>query len=57
MPSAQPGSMVRGFDTTLLALVPLLLALFLGHVPAALLLAQAGFSVVCVLVVMYSSLR
>ncbi|UYB35961.1 DUF6297 family protein [Arthrobacter koreensis] len=54
MPSAQAGSMVRGFDTTLLALVPLLLGLFLGYVPGVLLLAQAGFSAVCVLVVMYS---
>ncbi|MCC9192121.1 DUF6297 family protein [Arthrobacter sp. zg-Y916] len=55
MPSAQAGSMVRGVDTTLLALVPLLLGLFLGYVPGVLLLAQAGFSAVCVLVVMYSS--
>ena len=55
MPSAQAGSMVRGFDTTLLALVPLLLGLFLGYVPGVLLLAQAGFSAVCVLVLMYSS--
>lgn len=54
MPSAQAGSMVRGFDTTLLALVPLLLGLFLGYVPGVLLLAQAGFSAVCVLAVMYS---
>lgn len=30
IPSAQAGSMVRGVDTTLLALVPLLLGLFLG---------------------------
>ncbi|GAA1348566.1 hypothetical protein GCM10009636_03880 [Arthrobacter koreensis] len=55
VPRAQAGSMLRGFDTTLLALVPLLLGLFLGYVPGVLLLAQAGFSVVCVLVVMYSS--
>lgn len=54
MPSAQAGSMVRGFDTTLLALVPLLLGLFLGYVPGVLLLAQAGFSAVCVLVLTYS---
>ncbi len=54
MPSAQAGSMVRGFDTTLLALVPLLLGLFLGYVPGGLLLAQAGFSAVCVLVVTFS---
>lgn len=39
--------MVRGVDTTLLALLALLLGLFLGHVPGVLLLAQAGFSVVC----------
>ena len=55
MPSAQAGAMIRGFDTTLLALVPLLLGLFLGYVPGVLLLAQAGFSAVCLLVVMYSS--
>ena len=55
MPSAQAGSMIRGFDTTLLAMVPLLLGLFLGYVPVVLLLAQAGFSAVCVLVLMYSS--
>ncbi|MER1997366.1 MAG: DUF6297 family protein [Arthrobacter sp.] len=54
MPSAQAGSLMRGLDTTLLALVPLLLGLFLGYVPGVLLLAQAGFSAVCVLVVMYS---
>ena len=54
IPSAQAGSMIRGVDTTLLALVPLLLGLFLGYVPGVLLLAQAGFSALCVLVVMYS---
>ncbi|GAA1908303.1 hypothetical protein GCM10009688_10540 [Arthrobacter gandavensis] len=57
MPRAQAGTMIRGFDTTLLALVPLLLGLFLGYVPGVLLLAQAGFSAVCVLVVMYSQPR
>lgn len=57
MPSAQAGSMLRGFDTTLLALVPLQLGLFLGYVPGVLLLAQAGFSAACVLVVMYSRAR
>lgn len=55
VPSAQAGTMIRGLDTTLLALVPLLLGLFLGYVPGVLLLAQAGFSAVCVLVVMYSN--
>ena len=55
MPSAQAGALARGLDTTLLALVPLLLGLFLGYVPGVLLLAQAGFSAVCVLLVMYSS--
>ena len=53
-PSAQAESMVRGFDTTLLVLVPLLLGLFLGYVPWVLLPAQAGFSAAYVLVVMYS---
>ena len=57
MPSAQAGSMVRGLDTTLLALVPLLLGLFLGYVPGVLLLTQAAFSAVCVLVLMFSSPR
>ena len=57
IPSAQAGSMIRGFDTTLLAMVPLLLGLFLGYVPGLLLLAQAGFSAVCVLVVMYSATK
>ncbi|MDK1361946.1 DUF6297 family protein [Arthrobacter sp. zg-Y1219] len=54
VPSAQTGAMVRGPDTTLLALVPLLLGMFLGYAPAALLLAQAGFSAGCVLLVMFS---
>ena len=54
MPSAQAGSLIRSLETTLLALVPLLLGLFLGYVPGVLLLAQAGFSAVCVFVVMYS---
>ncbi|WP_341392919.1 hypothetical protein [Arthrobacter sp. G119Y2] len=53
-PSAQAGSMVRSVDTTLLALVPLLLGPFLGYVPRVLLLAPAGFSAVCVLVMMYT---
>ncbi|MET4059411.1 hypothetical protein ABIB35_000942 [Arthrobacter sp. UYP6] len=47
--------MIRGLDTTLVAVVPLLLGMFLGYVPGVLLLAQAGFSAACVLVVMYSS--
>lgn len=54
VPTAQTGAMIRGLDTTLLTLVPLLLGLFLGYVPGMLLLAQAGFSAVCMLVVMYS---
>lgn len=52
IPCALAGSMVRVVDTTLLALVPLLLGLFLGYVPG--MLAQAGFSAACVLVLMYS---
>jgi hypothetical protein len=55
VPSAQTGAMVRGMDTTLLALVPLLLGLFLGYAPGVLLLAQAGFSAACVLMAMYSN--
>ncbi|WAP50632.1 hypothetical protein OL239_11380 [Arthrobacter sp. ATA002] len=55
VPNAQAGAMIRGLDTTVLALVPLLLGLFLGYAPGALLLAQAGFSAVCVLMVMYSN--
>ncbi|MBP3036519.1 hypothetical protein J2M53_09680 [Arthrobacter sp. zg-ZUI100] len=54
VPSAQTGAMIRGLDTTLLALVPLLLGLFLGYAPGVLLLAQAGFSLACLLVVMFS---
>lgn len=46
--------MIRGPDTTLLATVPLLLGLFLGYVSGVLLLVQAGFFAVCVLVVLYS---
>jgi hypothetical protein len=42
-------------DTTLLALVPLLLGLFLGYAPGVLLLAQGGFSAACVLMAMYSN--
>ena len=34
---------------------PILDGLFLGYVPGMLLLAQAGFSGACVLVVMYSN--
>lgn len=55
VPTAQTGAMIRGVDTTLLALVPLLLGLFLGYAPGVLLLAQAGFSTVCLLMVMYSN--
>ncbi|MCC9173833.1 DUF6297 family protein [Arthrobacter sp. zg-Y179] len=54
VPSAQTGSLAQGLDAILLAAVPLLLGLFLGYVPGVLLLAQAGFSAVCVLLVMYS---
>nr|WP_269440152.1 DUF6297 family protein [Arthrobacter sp. zg-Y769] len=54
VPTAQTGSLAQGLDAILLAAVPLLLGLFLGHVPAVLLLAQAGFSTVCVLLAMYS---
>ena len=55
VPTAQTGAMIRGLDTTLLALVPLLLGLFLGYAPGVLLLAQAGFSAVCVLLLMFSN--
>ncbi|MBO0895308.1 DUF6297 family protein [Arthrobacter sunyaminii] len=55
VPTAQTGAMIRGLDTTLLALVPLLLGLFLGYAPGVLLLAQTGFSAVCLLMVMYSN--
>jgi hypothetical protein len=55
VPSAQTGAMIRGMDTTLLALVPLLLGLFLGYAPGVLLLAQGGFSAACVLMAMYSN--
>lgn len=54
LPSAQAGTMFQGADTALVSLVPLLLGLFLGDAPPALLLAQAALSGVCVLMVMYS---
>ena len=57
VPTAQTGAMIRGLDTTLLALIPLLLGLFLGYAPGVLLLAQAGFSGVCVLLLMFSNPR
>lgn len=57
MPSAQTGSLAQGLDAILLAAAPLLLGLFLGYVPLVLLLAQTGFSAVCVLLVMYSNLK
>lgn len=55
MPTVQAGSMIRGLDAVLLALVPLLLGLFLGYVPCVLLLAQTGFSAACILQVVFSN--
>ncbi|MDK1326463.1 DUF6297 family protein [Arthrobacter sp. zg-Y1143] len=57
VPTAQTGSLARGLDTILLAAVPLLLGLFLGYVPGALLLGQAVFSAGCALLVMFSNPR
>lgn len=55
VPTAPAGSQAQGLDTVLLAAVPLLLGLFLGYVPAVLLLAQAVFSAGCLLLVMFSN--
>ncbi|MEI2277724.1 DUF6297 family protein [Paenarthrobacter ilicis] len=44
VPRAQLGSLVRGLDVTILAMIPLLLALYLGAVPVTVMLVQGVFS-------------
>ncbi|ABM09181.1 DUF6297 family protein [Paenarthrobacter aurescens] len=51
VPRAQLGSLMRGLDVTVLAMVPLLLALYLGYVPASLVIIQAVLSAGIFLVV------
>ena len=55
VPSSQMGSLGQGLDTTLLAVSPLLLGLFLGSVPPLLLALEAVFSIACVLIVAFSN--
>ncbi|WP_024818805.1 DUF6297 family protein [Arthrobacter sp. 31Y] len=44
VPRAQLGSLMRGLDVTILAMVPLLVALYLGYVPMSVVAVQAAFS-------------
>lgn len=44
VPRAQLGSVMRGLDVTILAMVPLLVALYLGYVPLSVVAVQAAFS-------------
>lgn len=44
VPRAQLGSLMRGLDVTILAMVPLLLALYLGYVPASVVIIQVVLS-------------
>lgn len=44
VPRAQLGSLMRGLDVTVLAMVPMLLALYLGYVPTSVVAVQAAFS-------------
>ncbi|KNC18474.1 hypothetical protein AC792_12390 [Arthrobacter sp. RIT-PI-e] len=50
VPSEQLGTLLRGIDMTILALVPLLIALYLGDVTGVLLLAQLVASAIVVVV-------
>ena len=54
IPRAQLGSLMRGLDVTILAMVPLLLALYLGSVPMSIVIIQAVFSACIFLVVVLS---
>lgn len=51
VPRAQLSSQMRGLDVTILALVPLLIALYLGYVPLSVVIVQAVFSAGIFLVV------
>jgi hypothetical protein len=53
IPSDQLASQLRGTDTTILAIVPLLFALYLGDVSPVLILAQAVASAVVVITCMH----
>ena len=50
VPRAQLGSLMRGLDVTILATVPLLVALYLGYTPWSVVIVQALFSTGIVLV-------
>ena len=54
VPRAQLGSLLRGLDVTILATIPLLVALYLGYVPSIVLMVQAVFSAGIFLVVVLS---
>ena len=54
VPRAQLGSLMRGLDVTILAMVPVLLALYLGYVPTSVIIIQAVFSAGIFLVVVLS---
>ncbi|SEJ18725.1 hypothetical protein SAMN04487917_104167 [Arthrobacter sp. yr096] len=51
VPRAQLGSLMRGLDVTILAMVPLMVALYLGYVPWSVVAVQAVFSAGIFLVV------
>lgn len=54
VPRAQLGSLLRGLDVTILAMIPLMVALYLGYVPSLVAGAQLVFSAGIVLVVALS---
>ncbi|MFW0773509.1 DUF6297 family protein [Paenarthrobacter nitroguajacolicus] len=54
VPRAQLGTLMRGMDVTILAMVPLLLALYLGYVPMSVVSIQAALSAGIFLVVVLS---
>jgi hypothetical protein len=51
VPRAQLGSLMRGLDVTILAMIPLMVALYLGYVPWSVVAVQAVFSAGIFLVV------
>jgi hypothetical protein len=54
VPRAQLGSLMRGLDVTILAMVPLLVGLYLGYTPWAVGMVQALFSAGIVMVAVLS---
>ncbi len=54
VPRAQLGSLLRGLDVTVLAMIPLMVALYLGYVPPLVAVVQLVFSAGIVLVVALS---